>query len=95
MILATICCRGGSKGVPGKNIRHLLQKPLIAYTIEAAKQSRLIEELIISTDDLQIADIAKAYGATVPFIRPADLATDTASNKKSRSRSNLSGGLGK
>ncbi len=79
MILATICCRAGSKGVPGKNIRHLLQKPLIAYTIEAAKQSRLIEELIISTDDLQIADIAKAYGATVPFIRPADLATDTAS----------------
>ena len=79
MILATICCRGGSKGVPGKNIRPLLQKPLIAYTIEAAKLSRYIEDLIISTDDLQIADIAKEYGAAVPFMRPANLASDTAS----------------
>ncbi len=79
MILATICCRGGSKGVPGKNIRPLLQKPLISYTIEAANHSRFIEELIISTDDLQIADIAKTYGASVPFMRPAELATDTAS----------------
>ncbi len=79
MILATICCRGGSKGVPGKNIRPLLQKPLIAYTIEAAKLSRYIEDLIISTDDLQIADIAKEYGAAVPFMRPANLASDTTS----------------
>lgn len=79
MILATICCRGGSKGVPGKNIRPLKGKPLIAYTIESAKQSSLIDDVIISTDDVAIAEVAKAYGANVPFMRPADLATDTAS----------------
>lgn len=79
MILATICCRGGSKGVPGKNIRPLKGKALIAYTIESAKQSSLIDDVIISTDDVAIAEVAKAYGANVPFMRPADLATDTAS----------------
>ena len=79
MILATICCRGGSKGVPGKNIKLLNGKPLIAYTIDSAKQSKYINELIISTDDQAIADIARSYGATVPFMRPADLASDTAS----------------
>ncbi|WP_207493414.1 cytidylyltransferase domain-containing protein [Aridibaculum aurantiacum] len=79
MILATICCRGGSKGVPGKNIKALAGKPLIAYTIEAAKQSSLIDDLIISTDDELIASVAKEYGAKVPFMRPADLASDTAS----------------
>lgn len=79
MILATICCRGGSKGVPGKNIKLLNGKPLIAYTIETAKQSSLINDLIISTDSLEIADVAKSFDANVPFIRPADLASDTAS----------------
>ena len=79
MILATICCRGGSKGVPGKNIRPLCGKPLIAYTIETAKASDLINDLIISTDDLEIAEVAKQYGAKVPFMRPADLAGDTTS----------------
>ena len=79
MILATICCRGGSKGVPGKNIKLLKGKPLIAYTIEAAKGSSLIDDLIISTDDEEIAAVAKQYGANVPFMRPNDLATDTAS----------------
>jgi CMP-N,N'-diacetyllegionaminic acid synthase len=79
MILATICCRGGSKGVPGKNIKALKGKPLIAYTIDTAKGSLLIEELIISTDDEAIAQVAKDYGAKVPFMRPADLASDTAS----------------
>ena len=79
MILATICCRGGSKGVPGKNIRPLLGKPLIAYTIESAQQSTLINDLIISTDSTSIAEVAKQYGAKVPFMRPADLASDTAS----------------
>ena len=79
MILATICCRGGSKGVPGKNIRPLRGKPLIAYTIASAKASKLIGDLIISTDDAQIADVAKQFGALVPFMRPADLASDTAS----------------
>ena len=79
MILATICCRGGSKGVPGKNIKLLKGKPLIAYTIEAAKGSSLIDELIISTDDDKIAAVAKQCGSNVPFMRPNDLATDTAS----------------
>jgi N-acylneuraminate cytidylyltransferase/CMP-N,N'-diacetyllegionaminic acid synthase len=79
MILATICCRGGSKGVKGKNIKFLKGKPLIAYTIEVAKQSSLINNLIISTDSREIADVAKQFGASVPFMRPADLASDTAS----------------
>lgn len=79
MILATICCRGGSKGVPGKNIKLLKGKPLIAHTIEAAKGSSLIDDLIISTDDEEIAAVAKQYGSNVPFMRPNDLATDTAS----------------
>lgn len=79
MILGTICCRGGSKGVAGKNIRELKGKPLIAYTIDAAKQSSLINDVIISTDDEKIAGIAKQYGATVPFMRPAELASDTSS----------------
>lgn len=79
MILATICCRGGSKGVPGKNIRELKGKPLIAYTIEAAKKSSHINDLIISTNDEDIAVTAKRYGVSVPFMRPAELATDTAS----------------
>ncbi len=79
MILATICCRGGSKGVPGKNIKLLPVKPLIAFTIEAAKKSIHINDLIISTDSIEIANVAKAHGAAVPFMRPAELATDTAS----------------
>lgn len=79
MILATICCRGGSKGVPGKNIKPLKGKPLIAYTIDVAKNCSLINDLIVSTDDQGIADVAKQYGAKVPFMRPADLASDTAS----------------
>ncbi|MDB5248661.1 MAG: N-acylneuraminate cytidylyltransferase [Segetibacter sp.] len=79
MILATICCRGGSKGVPGKNIKNLKGKPLIAYTIESAKGSALIKDLIISTDDYTIAEVAKQFGASVPFMRPVDLASDTAS----------------
>ena len=79
MILATICCRGGSKGVPGKNIKPLMGMPLIAYTIAAAKESSLIDELIISTDDETIAAVAKELGVQVPFMRPAHLATDAAS----------------
>ncbi|MCZ2222872.1 MAG: acylneuraminate cytidylyltransferase family protein [Chitinophagales bacterium] len=78
-ILGTICCRGGSKGVPGKNIKPLLGKPLIAYTIETALNTPLINDVIISTDSIQIADVAKQFGANVPFMRPDDLATDTAS----------------
>lgn len=79
MILATICVRGGSKGVPGKNIKLLNGKPLLAYTIECAKRSGLIDDVIISTDDQHIADVAKSFGASVPFLRPAELASDSAS----------------
>jgi N-acylneuraminate cytidylyltransferase/CMP-N,N'-diacetyllegionaminic acid synthase len=78
-ILGTICCRGGSKGVPGKNIKLLNGKPLIAYTIETAIASSLLNDVIISTDSEVIADTAKQFGANVPFMRPNDLATDTAS----------------
>lgn len=78
-ILGTICCRGGSKGVPGKNIKPLFGKPLIAYTIQTALESSLINDVIISTDSQQIADVAKQFGANVPFMRPDDLASDTAS----------------
>jgi N-acylneuraminate cytidylyltransferase/CMP-N,N'-diacetyllegionaminic acid synthase len=78
-ILGTICCRGGSKGVPGKNTRLLNGKPLIVYTIEAAQQSNYLDDLIISTDDDKTAAIAKQHGVKVPFIRPAEMASDTAS----------------
>lgn len=79
MILATICCRGGSKGVPSKNIRPLNGIPLIGHTIHQAQKSELIEDLLISTDSEEIAATAKQFGAKVPFLRPGDLATDTAS----------------
>ncbi len=79
MILGTICCRGGSKGVPGKNIKLLNGKPLIAYTIETAKRSMLLSDVIISTDDDAIAAAALRYNGKVPFLRPANLATDAAS----------------
>lgn len=75
-VLAIIPARGGSKGVPGKNIKLLGDKPLIAWTIERAKRSKYIDRLIISTDDQEIAEVAKRYGCEVPFIRPATLAQD-------------------
>ena len=77
-ILATIAARGGSKGVKNKNIRNLLGKPLIAYTIEQVIQWGKFGKFIVSTDSKEIADIAIRYGAEVPFIRPAELASDTA-----------------
>lgn len=77
-ILAVIPARGGSKGVPGKNIRLLAGKPLIAHTIASAKKSRLITKLIVSTDDDAIARVARDSGAEVPFVRPAEYATDKA-----------------
>ena len=75
-ILAVIPARGGSKGIPRKNIKLLAGKPLIAYTIEAAKKSRYIDRVIVSTDDKEIAEISKKYGAEVPFVRPNELAKD-------------------
>ena len=78
-ILGTICCRGGSKGVPGKNVKPLLGKPLIAYTIDAAKQSNLLNDTIVSTDSEMIGTIAKQFGIKEIIKRPKELATDTAS----------------
>lgn len=75
-ILALIPARGGSKGIINKNIIDLSGKPLIAYTIEAANESEFIDEVIVSTDSVEIADIAKSYGASVPFMRPNELAGD-------------------
>lgn len=77
-IIGYIFARGGSKGIPRKNIRLLAGKPLIAYAIETAKQSRYINRVIVSTDDPEIAEIAKVFGADVPFLRPSELAGDTA-----------------
>lgn len=75
--LVTICARGGSKGVPGKNIRPLLGKPLIAYTIETAKKWGKFSDLIVSTDSEDIANVALEFGAATPFRRPACLAGDS------------------
>ena len=77
-ILAIIPARGGSKGLPGKNIKKLCGKPLINYTIEASLKSNTINRIIVSTDSPAIAEIAKKTGAEVPFIRPSHLATDNA-----------------
>lgn len=76
-VLGVIPARGGSKGVPGKNVRLLAGKPLIVHTIEAALKSKL-DRVIVSTDDEAIASVAERAGAVVPFIRPAELASDTA-----------------
>ena len=76
--LALIPARGGSKGLPGKNVKVLGDKPLIAWSIQAAKQSRYIDDVLVSTDDEQIAQVAKQYGADVPFMRPATIASDSA-----------------
>lgn len=77
-VLAIIPARGGSKGIKGKNIFSIEGKPLIAYTIEAACASEYIDTVIVSTDNQEIADVSKAYGAEVPFLRPAELASDYA-----------------
>ena len=79
-ILAVICARGGSKGIPKKNITKLLGKPLIYYTIKFALECNdLLNRIIVSTDDEEIASIAKSYGVDIPFIRPKELATDASS----------------
>lgn len=76
-ILALIPARGGSKSIPKKNIVNLDGFPLIAYSIAAAKLSKKIDRIIVSTDSEEIAEVAKKYGAEVPFLRPAEYATDT------------------
>ena len=80
-VLAVITARGGSQRLPGKNIRRFAGKPLIAHTIEAALEAKAagaIERLIVSTDSKEIAQVAQDWGAEVPFLRPADLATASA-----------------
>lgn len=78
MNIAIIPARGGSKRLPGKNIKLLAGKPLIAWTIEAAIQSNLFDHVFVSTDCEETAAIAKDFGAKIPFLRPKDLANDTA-----------------
>ena len=76
-VIAIIPARAGSKGVLNKNIKSLNGKPLISYTIEEAKKSKFIDKLIVSTDSKEIADISLSQGASVPFIRPSELSTDS------------------
>lgn len=79
-VLALVPARRGSKGLHLKNIKLLGGKPLLAWPIEAARQSRYVDRVVISTEDLEFAAIAKAAGADVPFMRPKELATDTSSS---------------
>lgn len=75
-VLGIIPARGGSKGIPGKNIRMVAGKPLIAWTIEAANRSKYLDRLILSSDDAEIIQVARKWGLEVPFVRPAELARD-------------------
>ena len=77
-VLAIIPARGGSQGLPQKNILPLANQPLIAWTIAAGKKSKYIDKLIVSTDDKKIADIAESYQCEVPFLRPGNLSSDEA-----------------
>ncbi|QNI72336.1 cytidylyltransferase domain-containing protein [Synechococcus sp. NOUM97013] len=76
-LLALIPARGGSKGIPRKNIRSFSGKPLLQWSIDVALASPSVDRVVVSTDDLEIAEIALAGGAEVPFLRPSELATDT------------------
>lgn len=76
MKLAVIPARGGSKRIPRKNIKMFCGKPMIAWSIEAALQSGCFDKVIVSTDDEEIAEVARQYGASVPFMRPAELSDD-------------------
>ena len=78
-MIAIIPARGGSKGLPGKNILPFCGKPLIAWTIEAALECKILDRVIVSTDSEEIADTARTYGAEVPGLRPVELALDTSS----------------
>ena len=76
MKLAIIPARGGSKRIPRKNVKSFCGKPMIAWSIEAALQSACFDQVIVSTDDAEIADVARQWGASVPFMRPAELSDD-------------------
>ena len=77
-LLALIPARGGSKGIPRKNIHSFCGKPLLQWSIDAALEAACVDQVVVSTDDPEIAEVAKAGGAEVPFRRPAELSTDTA-----------------
>ena len=79
--IAIITARGGSKRIPHKNIKNFCGKPIIAYSIQAALESKLFDEVMVSTDDEMIASIAKDYGASVPFMRSAENANDFATTR--------------
>ncbi len=79
-LLALIPARGGSKGLPRKNIIDLCGRPLLGWPIQTASKSKYVDRILVSTDDPEIAEIATAQGAEVPFIRPTELATDTATS---------------
>jgi pseudaminic acid cytidylyltransferase len=76
MIIAIIPARGGSKRIPRKNLRSFAGKPIMVYSIEACRESRLFDRIVVSTDDAEIAATARAYGAETPFMRPAELSDD-------------------
>src|ERR1700743_317807 len=78
MRIAIIPARGGSKRIPRKNIKAFCGKPIIAYSIQAALNSAVFDKVIVTTDDADIADIARSHGAETPFVRPASLADDHA-----------------
>ena len=78
-ILAIIPARGGSKGIPDKNMRKIAGKPLIEYTINAAKSSKLIDKIVLSTDSKKIANFSKSKGIEVPFLRPKKISTSNSS----------------
>ena len=80
-VVAVIPARGGSKGLPRKNVLPLAGKPLLAYTILDALAAKRIDRTLVSTDDAEIAEVARAWGAEVPFVRPAALATDDATTE--------------
>ena len=79
-VIGVITARGGSKGIPGKNIKTMAGKPMIAWTIEAARQSKTLSRVILSTDDADIARVAREWGVEVPFMRPPELAQDRSSH---------------
>lgn len=75
-VLAIIPARGGSKGLPRKNVLDVAGKPMVAWSVESAKASRYVDRVVLSTDDVEIAEVARRYGCDVPFMRPPELARD-------------------
>ena len=82
MNIAVIPARGGSKRIPRKNVKDFGGRPMIAWAIAAALESRMFDQVVVSTDDAEIAEIARKYGAETPFVRPAELANDTAGTQR-------------